>query len=432
MVVVEIGIVLLLIALNGFLALSELAIVSSRRSRLEAMSRQGNAGARKALELLAEPGRFLSAVQVGITLVGIVAGAFSGATIAARGDALLESLGVRTSLAEPLAYVIVVATITYLSVIVGELIPKQVALQNRERIAALVAGPMQLFSRGLGPLITVLDLSARVGLGLLGVKKPAGETVTDEEIKALIAQAERSGSVKPEERAMIAGVMRLADRSVRAVMTPRTAIEWIDLDAPPETLRGTIPRSRRSRLIATEGGPDHPVGVIMVWEVLSAMVDGKEIDLRRFLHRVPAINERMSAVEAFGHLKDSPVDLVFVVDEHGTFEGILTPGDIIQTVVTEIIESDDARPMVTKRRDGSYLIDGLLPVDELIERLSLTIPAEREYHTAAGFVLHELRRLPKIGDVLRYGDWQFEVVDLDGARIDKLLATRRVRRRRGA
>jgi putative hemolysin len=431
-VAIEIGILVFLIILNGFLALSELAIVSSRRSRLEAMSRQGNVGATKALELLAEPGRFLSAVQVGITLVGIVAGAFSGATIAERGDALLESFGVRTSLAEPLSYVIVVALITYLSVIVGELIPKQMALQNRERIAAFVATPMQLFARVLNPLITVLDFSARIGLGLLGIKEQAGETVTDEEIKALIAQAERSGSVKPQERAMIAGVMRLADRSVRAVMTPRTAIEWIDLDESPEKLRVMIPQSKRSHLIAVEGGPDHPMGVIMVWEVLSAMVDGKDIELRRFLHRVPVINERMGAVEAFSHLKDSPVDLVFVADEHGTFEGILTTGDIVRTVVAEIIENDDTKPVVAKRRDSSYLIDGLLPIDELIERLSLTIPAERDYHTAAGFVLHELRRLPKVGDVLRYGDWQIEVVDLDGTRIDKLLATRRVRRRRGA
>lgn len=422
MILVEIGIVLALIAINGFLALSELALVSARRSRLETMRRKGRRGARQALELMQRPGRFLSAVQIGITLIGIVAGAFSGVTIAERGDAFLERLGVPTTIAEPVAYVLVVAIITYLSVIAGELIPKQVALQKSERIAVFVAIPMQRITWLLGPLIAVLDASARFGLRLLGLPGRRIESVTDEEIKALVAEAERTGVVKPEERAMIAGVMRLADRSVQDVMTPRTELEWIDLAGSADATRRAVLGSRHSRLLAAEGA-DRPVGVIVVREVLGAMTQGGKIELARFLHKVPAVSERIGAVETLRHLRESSVDLVFVVDEHGTIGGIVTSADVVETVVSDVIETGRTGSRITRRPDGSYLIDGDMPIDELMELLSLPTPTERDYHTAAGMVLYELRRLPAVGDVLRHEGWQFEVIDLDGVRIDKLLVT---------
>lgn len=429
MLILELTIVLLLIALNGFLALSELALVSSRPSRLKAMERHGSRGASRALQLIAEPGRFLSAVQVGITLIGIVAGAFSGVTIAERGDAFLESHGVRTAIAEPVAYTVVVAVITYLTVIAGELVPKQIALRHREAIAAFVAGPMLLFTRALGPLITLLDASARLGLRLIGIRERGGESVTDDEIKALVAEAERTGTIKPEERAMISGVMRLADRPVKAIMTPRQSIQGVDLSASAEEVKGLIQGSRHSRLVATEGGQDRPVGVVLVRDVLRRLIEDQPLELGRLLHPVPAIGERMSAVEALHHVENSPVGLAFVVDERGTFLGIVTAHDVVRTVLADILKDADGKPTMIRRRDGGFFIDGSLPIDELAERLSLALPGERDYHTAAGFILHELRRLPRVGDVLRHSGWRFEVADLDGVRIDKILATRLAGRR---
>lgn len=420
MLYVELAVVVALIFVNGFLAMSELALVSARRPLLEQMSRNGSNGAKAALELIREPGRFLSAVQVGITLVGIVAGAFSGATLASRGDAWLEQLGVPSRFAEPAAYVGVVATMTYLSVVVGELVPKQVGLRNAERVATLVARPMQILAMAAAPIVILLDVSARMGLRLIGHGGEKLQGVTDEEIRTLIAEAERSGLVEPEERTMISRVMRLGDRTVRAIMTPRPEIEWVDLAKDDAALDEAVRTAEHRRLVAAEGEIDHVVGVVPVRTALVAMAHGKPAAVRNLVTRVPVISDRMAAMDVVEQLRQSPVNMVLVVDEHGSVQGVVTDGDILKTLIADL--EVDGAPQIVQREDGSLLIDGSFPIDELAERLDLALHSERGYHTVAGFMLDRFRRLPRAGEAFLQGAWRFEVIDLDGQRIDKILA----------
>jgi len=421
MLIVELAIVVGLIFLNGLLAMSELALVSAKRPLLEQMSRDGSRGAGVALALIHEPGRMLSAVQIGITMVGIVAGAFSGATIAERGDAWLESQGVPTRIAEPAAYVAVIVVITYFSVVLGELVPKQVGLRNAERVAVIVARPMQILAMGAAPVVSLLDGSARFGLRLLGQMRGPEAGVTDEEIRTMIAEAERSGLVEPEERSMISRVMRFADRSVRGVMTPRPDIEWLDLQDDDATIREAIRTARHGRILAANGDIDAIAGAIPVRAALVALMDGGSEAVRSLVQPVPAVSDRMGAIDVVDQLRRSPLNMVVVIDEHGSVEGIVTEGDILKTVVADIETAEE--PHLTQRDDGSLLIDGSCPVDELGARLGIVLPPGRRYHTAAGFVLDRMKRLPRIGESFNHGLWRFEVVDVDGTRIDKVLAT---------
>ncbi|MBX9942919.1 MAG: hemolysin family protein [Reyranella sp.] len=419
--IVELAIVVGLIFLNGLLAMSELALVSAKRPLLEQMSRDGSRGARVALELTREPGRMLSAVQIGITLVGIVAGAFSGATIAGRADAWLESHGMPTRFAEPLAFAVVIVTITYLSVVLGELVPKQVGLRNAERVAVLVARPMQLVASAAGPVVSLLDVSARLGLSLLGQSGQRDTGVTDAEIRTMIEEAERTGLVEPEERSMISRVMRLGDRPVRAIMTPRPDVDWIDPDDGEAEVRDAIRSARHGRLLVAHGDIDEIVGAIPVRAALVALMDGGVGSIWTLVQKVPAVSDRLAAIDVVEQLRQSPLNLVVVVDEHGSVEGIVTEGDILKAVVADIEEEDE--PHVTERDDGSLLIDGSCPIDEIAERLGIALPPNHSYHTAAGFVLDRMKRLPRIGESFSHGLWRFEIVDIDGARIDKLIAT---------
>jgi putative hemolysin len=274
MLLVELAIVLGLVVVNGFLAMSELALVSARRPLLEQMARDGSRGAAVALNLTREPGRMLSTVQIGITLVGIIAGAFSGATIAERADAWLESQGMPTRIAEPLAFAVVIVTITYFSVVAGELVPKQIGMMNAEKVAALVARPMQVLAMVAGPAVSLLDGSARLGLRLLGQRGHRGSRVTDEEITNMIAEAERTGLVEPEERSMISRVMRLGDRSVRGVMTPRPDVEWLDLQGSDDEIRDAVRSARHGRILAANDTIDDIVGAIPVRAALVSLMDG--------------------------------------------------------------------------------------------------------------------------------------------------------------
>ncbi len=420
MLIVELAIVAALIVANGFLAMSELALVSAKKPLLERMQRSGSRGAAVALALTREPGRMLSAVQIGITLVGIVAGAFSGVTIAERGDAWLESLGMPTRVAEPLAYVAVIAIITYFSVVFGELVPKQVGMRNAERIAVVVARPMQIVATAAAPIVWLLDRSARLGLRLLGQAREAQSVVTDEEIRTLVQEAERAGSVEPEERSMIDGVMRLGDRSVRGIMTPRTDLEWVDLHGGEAEVRAALRNARHERLLAANGGVDEVVGALPVRRALVALLEQDFDAVWRFVEKVPIVSERISALEAVEQLRQSSLNLVVVADEHGTVEGIVTEGDILKTIVADI--SEEERPRIVPRDDGSLLIDGTFPIDELGDRLGVALPPAHDYHTVAGFALGRMRRLPRIGESFQYGGWRFEIVDVDGRRIDKVLA----------
>lgn len=421
MLIAELAIVVGLIVLNGFLAMSELALVSAKRPLLEQRSREGSRGARIALDLTADPGRMLSAVQIGITLVGIIAGAFSGATIADRAASWLQQQGLQARFAEPVAYVSVIAVITYFSVVAGELIPKQLGLRNAERIAVIAARPMQILAMAASPVVSLLDWSARSGLALLGQSRQQQAGVTDEEIRTMIAEAERTGIVEPEEHAMISRVMRLGDRSVRAIMTPRPDVEWLDLQASDEEIRSAIRDAGHGRLLAANGEIDEVVGALPVRAALVALMDHGVAAIRPLVQPMPAVSDRLAAIDVVEQLRQSPLNLVMVVDEHGSIEGIVTEGDILKTIVANIEEDDS--PHIVQREDGSLLVDGAYPIDELAERLTIPLPANRGYHTVAGFALERMRRVPRAGESFRHGLWSFEVVDLDGQRIDKVLVT---------
>jgi putative hemolysin len=425
MVYVELLVAIVLILINGLLAMSELAVVSSRRGRLKAMADRGSRGAASALALAENPGRFLSTVQIGITLVGILAGAFSGATLGARLTAGLVEAGIGPRFAEPIAYGGVVAAITYLSLIVGELVPKQIALRNAEGVAVAVAPGMAILARIAAPLVWLLDVSGKAVLRLLGRKEEGDNTVTADEIKALIAEAEMSGTLEPRARGMISGVMRLSARSVEALMTPRVDVDTIDITLGSATIVEAVRASSHAQLPAFEGGDDHIIGILHAKDLLDSFIAGKAPDARRLVRPAPVVIETMSALDALDRLKDSPVAMALVQDEYGHFVGVVTPSDILEAIAGAFHTGEGPpQPDAIQRADGSWLIEGSMPADEVSELLGIAARPPGDYHTAAGMVLSVMRRLPNVGDAADAGGWRFEVVDMDGRRIDKILATR--------
>jgi putative hemolysin len=424
MLYLQISIVLFLILANGLLAMSELAVVSSRRSRLKIMIDRNVYGARQALALASDPGRFLSTVQIGITLVGIVSGAFSGATLGLRLSEWLAGLGLPRGIADPAGVGFVVAIITYASLIVGELVPKQVALRNPERVAARVAPAMTILARIAAPLVWLLDISGRGVLRLIGQSERAASGVTDEEIKAIVAEAESAGVIETDERKMISGVMRLGDRPVRGVLTPRTDVDWINLSDDPDTIRTAIMRTQHSRLPVGEDA-DTMIGVVQTRELLRAMLTGDLPDVRRHVRPAPIVHDSVDAIDILPILRDAAVPMALVHDEYGHFEGIITPADLMEVVLGVFKgEVGGGEAGAVQRDDGSWLLAGWLAADEMAEHLGIALPPERSYQTAAGFVLAHLHRLPEVGESIVSNGWRFEVVDLDGRRIDQVLATR--------
>ena len=431
MLFIEISTVCVLIVLNGLLALSELAIVSSRPGRLKILVQKGANGSRRAMALAADPGRFLSTVQIGITLIGIIAGAFSGATLAGRLTEWLMAEGMTERVAEPLAYGLVVTLITYLSLIVGELVPKQIALRNPEKIACLVAPAMTILSRVSSPLVSLLDFSGKVVLALLGQRAVPASRVTDEEIKTLVAEAESAGVLEPEERAMITRVMRLADRPVRAVMTPRHDVDMIDLADDDETNRTLIIGTAHSRLPVYEDTADAVLGVVQAKDLLDDCLQNKPLNIRQSVRRAPVVPDTMDTLDVVALLKSSPVHIGLVHDEYGHFQGVVTSADILEAIVGEFRHEEDdvSEPNVVRRPDGSYLVSGAMSADELAETFAIPLPPDRSYHTVAGLALAGFGKLPEVGESVRMHGWQFEVVDMDGRRIDKILLSRAVPRR---
>ncbi|UDL88811.1 hemolysin family protein [Mesorhizobium sp. PAMC28654] len=426
MLYVEIAIVVVLICVNGLLSMSELAIVSSRPARLKTMVDRGINGAGRALELGSNPGKFLSSVQIGITLVGVLSGAFSGATLGDRLAVYLASTGIRETVADPLGVGIVVAIITYFSLIVGELVPKQIALRDPERVAARAAPAMTILATISAPLVFLLDISGRAILWLLGQRGESEEKVTDEEIKMLVAEAEHHGTIESDERRMIAGVMRLGDRAVRAVMTPRTEVDWINLQSDETTIRKLLMETQHSRLPAGDGGVDVMVGVVQTRDVLAAILAGRTLDPRKHVRAAPIVYDQADALDVLQKLKESDVPMALVHDEYGHFEGIVSPADILEAI-TGVFRSDvDAgdEENAVKRDDGSWLLAGYMQADEMAELLGIDLPENRDYETVAGYVLSHMHHLPATGECVDAQGWRFEVVDLDGRRIDKLIATR--------
>jgi magnesium and cobalt exporter, CNNM family len=432
MIYLEIAIVAALIVINGLLAMAELAVVSSRRSRLQALVDREVLGSRRALALASDPGKFLSTVQIGITLVGVLSGAFSGATLGLRLAEFFMSLGMPSRVAETVGVGLVVAAITYASLIVGELVPKQIALRSPERIAVKVAPAMTVLASLCSPLVGLLDFSGRLVLRALGYQAQPEHHVTDEEIRTLIAEAETAGVIEPSEREMITGVMRLGDRPVRAIMTPRREVDMIDLSDSPVEVRRAIVESAHSRLPVHEGAPDAILGVVQAKDLIDACLRG-DMDVRAQIRPAPTVLDTADALDVLDIIKESTVHIALVHDEYGHFEGVVTNADILEAIVGEFRTNEEPRePDAVQRGDGSWLISGSMPVDEMADRLSISLPRERGFHTAAGFALDRIGYLPKVGETFDGEGWRFEIIDLDGRRIDRILATRIAGRRRRA
>ena len=420
----ELALILVLILFNGFLAMAELAVVSARRANLQPLAQRGSKGAQAALALGAAPGRFLSSVQIGITLVGILAGAYGGATLSARLAPVLAGVPVLAPFAEELAVGLVVACITALSVIVGELVPKQIALARPERIAAVVARPMRLLATVASPIVWLLDTASRGTLRLLGLRTAGARQVTDEEIRALIAEATRTGLVHAAESEMIDGVMRLADRSVRAIMTPRNDVVWLDPDMPVDEIGRKIAAHGFDRYLVSRGAIDQIVGVLDSQDLLKALLEGRALDIAAATRPATVIPDSVGALKVMEALRGSAVHMVVVVDELGSLEGIVTTSDVVRAIVGALPGETAEEGMAVAREDGSWLLEGSMSLDEFRDRLDVALPENRDYHTLAGLVLALLRRVPEAGDHVEHDGWRLEVVDMDGRRVDKVLASR--------
>jgi putative hemolysin len=424
--------IILLVTLNGLLSMSELAIVSARRPRLKAMEKQGRPGAAAALKLAADPGRFLSAVQIGITLIGILAGAYSGASLGLPVGQRLALLGLEPDLAARVGFILVILVVTYLSLVIGELVPKQFALRAPERIAVLMAVPMQWIAWGTAPLVWLLDRSSAAIFALLRLKRESDDQVTAEDLHMVVAEATHAGLLEENERAIISGVVRLADRPTREVMTPRTEVDWIDVAADAETLRAFLQQTPHSRIPVAEGSVDKLVGIVSARDIAAALADGRPVDLRVMMREAPVIHDQMDAMNALSVLQASDVPMLFVHDEYGHFDGLVTPANLLTALAGAFASDADLEtdPPLVEREDGSWWVSGSVSADLLSDRLGITLPDDRDYATAAGFALSVLRHLPEVGEKFRFAGWQFEIVDMDGRKIDKLLASEAKRGRR--
>ena len=412
-----------LIVLNGVFAMSELAIVSAKPARLKAKRDKGSASAKTALQLAADPGKFLSTVQIGITLVGIIAGAYSGASLGEPVGERLAALGVPSEWAGDAGFALVIALTTYFSLVVGELVPKQLALRHAVPIALVMARPMALVAKLAAPLVWVLDTSSGLLIRLLGVRPGGQSSVTAEELHMIFADATRSGVIEAEQHQILAGVVRLAERPVRELMTPRTEVDWIDVDADEAAIRQAIEDSPHSLLPVAEGSPDNVVGVVKVREVLGALVKGKKVSLKRLMRKAEVVPDQLDAMDALRVLQQSEVAMAMVHDEYGHLDGIVTPVDLLTAIAGEFASDQDEgdTPLMVEREDGSLLVSGAFSADALADRLGIEYDESREFGTAAGYVLSVLKHLPVEGDHFHDQGWRFEVVDMDGRRIDKLL-----------
>lgn len=416
-------IILGLIVLNGVFAMSELAIVSAKTSRLKARAEDGSASARIALRLAAEPGKFLSTVQIGITLIGIIAGAFSGANLGGPVGERLIALGLPVELGEQAGFFLVIAITTYFSLVIGELVPKQLALRAAVPISLVMARPMAMLATVAAPLVWVLDSSSAVIIRLLGIRTKGQSSVTAEELQMIFAEATRSGVIEAEQHQILTGVVRLAERPVREMMTPRTEVDWIEADADTKLIRKTIKESPHSLLPVAQGSPDQILGVIKVREVLAAQVAGDKISIREMATKAEVVPDQLDAMDALRVLQSSDIAMAVVHDEYGHFEGIVTPVDLLTALVGNFVSDQDEgdAPLIEERKDGSLLVSGALSADVLADRLGLDYGDSREFGTAAGYALSVLKRLPVEGELFEDQGWSFEIVTMDRRRIDKIL-----------
>ncbi|WKA28300.1 hemolysin family protein [Bradyrhizobium roseum] len=424
MVYVELGIVAVLIVTNGLLAMSELAVVSSRPARLAALVEKNVIGSRRALALASDPGKFLSTVQIGITLIGVLSGAFSGATLGQRLSSLLVAAGWSQGVADAVGVGVVVTVITYASLIIGELVPKQIALRDPESVAVRVAPYMTMLATVSLPAVWLLDRSGRGLLWLLGQRGEAGEKVSEDEIRTLVVEAENAGVLEPGEKEMIAGVMRLGDLPVGAVMTPRREVSMINLTDDLPAISAALMASSHSRFVVFDQAADAAVGIVNAKDMLDCYLSEQVPDIAKLVRPAPVIPEFLDARDVVAILRDSAVHMGLVHDEYGAFQGVVTSADILESIVGGFhTEEGPPEAAAVKRDDGSYLLSGWMPAVEFASLLHYTLPPSRHYQTVAGFLLSHFGRIPEVGDRIEIEGWRFEVLDLDGRRIDKVLAS---------
>jgi len=422
----EIIFILLLLVANGVFAMSEIALVTARKSRLKQRAEGGNTRARAALELANSPDRFLPTVQIGITLVGIFAGAFGGATIAEQLAVQIAVVPALAPYAEGIGLGVVVIAITYFSLIIGELVPKRIALNNPEKIAAVVARPMNLLSRITAPVVFLLSLSTAFVLKLLRIKPSTDPPVTHEEVRSLILQGAEAGVFEHSEREIVESVFRLDDRGVNDLMRQRREVIWLDADASVEEIRRTVTENPYSRFPVCEGSLDNVIGIAKAKHLLERCLNGEPLDLRAAMTAPLFVPETQTALQLLELFKNAHTHIALVIDEHGGVEGLVTINDVLEAIIGEM-QVGSAESLAVMREDGSYLIDGVLPIDEFAEIFNIvsSLDAERgDYHTLAGFVLAQFGHIPKTTDVFEWQNLRFEIVDMDNRRVDKVLITR--------
>ncbi|WP_430426805.1 hemolysin family protein [Parasphingorhabdus sp.] len=419
----DVAIIIVLVLINGVFAMSELAIVSARKANLHSLADQGSRGAKTALRLASDPGKFLSTVQIGITLIGIVAGAFSGASLGGPVAERLQLFGMSEELSITVGFAFVIGLTTYATLVIGELVPKQIALRSAEKIAVLMAQPMDLLARISAPLVWLLDNSSALIFRLMRLKRDQSSHVTADELQMVFAEATRSGVIEEHERAVIAGVVRMADRPIREVMTPRTEVDWLDIDATTEEIHAMLIESPHSRFPVAERSVDEICGVVQARDIVAAQLGGQKLDLRRSMHPLQKVPDQLDALDALTILREAEVPMILVHDEYGHFEGIVTPNDLLSSIAGEFVSDQDEKTQrsLIERADGSFLVSGAMAIDALAERLGIKLPEDRDYATVAGHALAVLRHLPEEGEIFEDQDWVFEIIDMDGRKIDKLI-----------
>ncbi|MDQ3799468.1 MAG: hemolysin family protein [Acidobacteriota bacterium] len=420
----EVILVLLLIFANGVFAMSEMAIVSARKIRLQQLADGGDKAARTALKLANNPDRFFSTMQIGITLIGILAGAFGGATISEQLALIFNEIPALAPYGEALGLTIVVVAITYLSLIIGELVPKGLALSNAERIAALVAQPMNFLSWLASPLVSFLSYSTSFVFKLLRLRPSLDPPVTEEEIKILVEQGTQAGVFEETEQDLVGRVFRLADRRVSALMTPRPDIFWLDLDAPEQEILQEIAAARFSRFPVARGSVDNIVGVVKAKDYLTGKLNDPAASLESFLKEPLYVPETSSAFQVLELFKSRNMHLALVIDEYGALEGLVTTNDFLEAITGEPAQADAENAPIVQREDGSWLVDAALLIDEFEQHFAVKLSDEAVgYQTLAGFLLAQFGHIPKTAEVVEFGNLRFEIVDMDGRRIDEVLVS---------
>jgi putative hemolysin len=425
MLILEIIVVLALFMLNGFFAMAEFAIVSSRRSRLAHLVKEGRPGAQVALALIDDPARMLAAVQIGFTTSAMLAGIVSGATLAERLEEALLVVAHLDAYAKPLSIVTTTIGVTYAALIIGELAPKHIALSNPEAIAVRVAKPLALVATAAAPVIWLLNGSTSLLMRVLRLRPQLKRALTEDDIHYLVAEGARLGVIHTVERDMIEGVLDLEDSPIRTIMTPRPHVQWVDLDDPKEKILSGIRSCPHAQLLVCRGSIDEVVGIVRKQDLADHFLDGQSPDVEQLTRPPLIVHESTTVLRTLDLFRKTPVHTAIVVDEFGTLQGIVTRTDLLEAVAGDLPKIDSpARPKVTQREDGSYLIDAFVPFSDVMQLIGMGEAPSGDYVTLAGFVLLQLHELPKPGDHFVCGGWRFEVVDIDGRRIDMILVQR--------